>query len=175
MEAAYSILQALNVTSALGSNTKTGDKDGPSQSADSNANATVLTESNIAGDRPPVVAGDFTLPSFSSISVASASSAPPVRGPSIPASGTQPPATTSTVSSNRAALQGSLALLAAQLAELADSAMDKVQHQASSLPELSGSRESSASGAVNLEGIGFDLFGVSWNTPLRGIDVSAKQ
>ncbi|KAH8113536.1 hypothetical protein DFH11DRAFT_1599187 [Phellopilus nigrolimitatus] len=169
---------------------------------------------------PPIFAGDISIGAFASASTADktkngqnsppmAALLPPAKGSAQAASrvedamsnvgansdpDTAAPETTSSVSqdpaSSRAALQGSLALLAAQLADIASGTDDEddeggdtgdanpgsVAGSETAWPSLTdaASSSTSASSALNLlDGYGLDIFGANGWAGLRGVGVDA--
>ncbi|EJC98985.1 uncharacterized protein FOMMEDRAFT_23344 [Fomitiporia mediterranea MF3/22] len=183
MEAAYSILQALNVTSAYNS----------SKVENETANASVVvratsTDTNTGSSLAGKSVGPANIATVSgSVAEHSASPATGVASATSTARGLSQvldatvPCTALDAFSSRAALQGSLALLAAQLAELADTSIDSTSEGVlSSLPfwptpAEASANSASASGFNILEGLDLDVFNSNAWAGLRDVDVDAKQ
>lgn len=168
LEAAFSVLAALNLTKR---------PDGPSASADGSRNTPNGTADSTSITAPASTGYSIPIPYVSQLP--SDSSFPPPQAQATSAADSYAAPDTA---ANRAALQGSLALLAAQLAELAG---DADHGSASSVPvpewptpaEASAvAASASASSALNmLEGFGLDMFGSSAWAGLRGATVDVKQ
>ncbi|KAL5501297.1 hypothetical protein ACEPAH_8557 [Sanghuangporus vaninii] len=156
MEAAYSILQALNITGTNGGSSNSTLNLTVSSESTKDTNATELPTSastNTAAD-PSITSQLFPVPI--------GASALPVATPSTPTS----------VQANRAALQGSLALLAAQLAELADTSTTSANSNGQ-LARAQGAL--AASSIVGMSGLGFlEGMGINLNLDLAQLGIEVE-
>ncbi|KAL5512688.1 hypothetical protein ACEPAG_2954 [Sanghuangporus baumii] len=156
MEAAYSILQALNITGANG------------DSSNSTHNFTVSAEST-----KDTNATELPVPASTSTAAGPSSAAQlvplPIGAPALPIAS---PSAPTSVQTNRAALQGSLALLAAQLAELADTSTTNANANGQSA-HAQGTL--AASGTIGMSGLGFlEGMGINFNLDLAQLGIEVE-